>query len=679
LPLLYFTDILSSARELGDSLFLGRKSEIVETFMANFNNNQAARRDDKNLASYCMCVAAQAKGAGKTALLNSYVPQLSNGAVVDAIMQAAVASAGAGVADAARADLEAMKTAVVVLVSCTTHYTADGVLMQLAHQLASKCRVALRNLPESARLPTASASEFLSQVLKVARRTHAVFLGIDAISNETVEYRTEDYKTFRSSLLQALRESTTVAAAPAATTTSGDNPPAGSSSATPSADTPSASQPLHIMAAGLLDAGNERSWSQSPVERDHRVCLEALALPHIEEIIDRYHLWPAEQNGLGELRRALATALRNATAGCPQPVHIVLSVIKILQLDVGNRDAISTTVADVAMALLETDEEPYKQHGHHMRYSCRAYADLAVYSMLNMDLDCSAGSTDSWENRWEGKLLDHTMRLPIMFETAGNGKRIPRIAPILTRDLRKELPYIKLNALGNDFDEIVGRLPRVYGVLRVVQRGFLPHYLIALFDASYILPLEHLVPFLPNRHRGIYVRVSSVMPQIQHHEVKTEEPSIAHFLKLEADVPTAAPERPAGQDAVWHQNQELCGKVLMVTVSDSSRNPVVDGLLWVPATAQCAADGAALHGSARSLLIQLKSRSLDPSAPTRKVIEDMATKEMERALLHPDVDAVCVVFTRNLSKQWGFQRNDADHSVDVIMVPKRLANVWVKP
>jgi hypothetical protein len=165
------------------------------------------------------------------------------------------------------------------------------------------------------------------------------------------------------------------------------------------------------------------------------------------------------------------------------------------------------------MALLETKEEPYTQHRiRHEYYDNASYANLVTYSMLNMDLSNSRRHQYGPSQTMEREMLDCAMHLPIMFETAGDGKRIPRIAPILTQELLKELSYIKRCGFGND---VLHTLPRQYGVLRIAQRGFLPHYMAGLLDANHILPLKHLVPYLPDRHRRIYVRVSAITPHIQ--------------------------------------------------------------------------------------------------------------------------------------------------------------------
>ena len=140
-----------------------------------------------------------------------------------------------------------------------------------------------------------------------------------ASDKATVLEKYDEYCVLRSGLAHAIRQSTTLDKTVTATN--------------------SANKPAHVIVGGRvsLELADKLLYqhSSSP-ERNNRIYLEALAVSHVEEAIDHYELWPAAQAGLPELRYALAASVRNATAGCPRPMHFVLSIIKTLRLDISN-------------------------------------------------------------------------------------------------------------------------------------------------------------------------------------------------------------------------------------------------------------------------------------------------------------------------------------------------------
>jgi hypothetical protein len=614
------------------------------------------------------------------------VPQLKKPEVVAAIrararagiaatVNASEAAINAAVDAAIHADLEAMQNAVTVQLQCAPSASADKELKRIANVIIDQCQLNRSALAAAAL--GKDGSEYLTDVLMVARRRHAIFVGIDEIGGlgRRRSATHNEYCKLRASLMEALRASTL-----------------------PAAPGTPASKPLHIIVVGRVSLEAAGQLLHHPDggahELNQRIYLEALAVNHVEEIIDNYQLWPAAQAGRGELRHALATAVRSATAGCPRAVHDVLSTIKILKVketvDISSKDAIGATVVDVVVALATTGEQPWVSQRLVLDdEQLSAYASLAMCSMLDIELEYFGEARLVRKERLVTRkelqtwLLDCTMNLPAMFDTSKDGKkRIPRVSAILTDGLQDQMDQIKLASFSNAASRL---LPHEKGIVYAMQRGFLPHHLAGLLDPNHILPLRHLVPFLPDEHRGIHVRAASVVPHLQHcHAISNI--TIDHFLQIPAAAaPTVAPRTLFDPQALidWSKNPALHSKVLLVGPRDKS--PTADCYLWVPAAAQCSEDRAALE-SARHLLVQLHSRSIEtvPGAKKPKAIGAPEVKEgIDKALTHRDVDAVLVILAHGKGRNSGanYRKVNVASSesgpLDVIIVPQDLTNAWV--
>jgi hypothetical protein len=619
-------------------------------------------------------------GSGKTSLLHNYLPHLKTDEATMIILQLV------GASEHTMADLKAMQSAVTVLVKCGP--TADGVLQCLVSAVIAACELDPRAMAVETHGLTIAAS--LTKVLKMARRTHAIFLGIDEIGrlggqeSDRDQAAYDEYHSLRCSLLMALRDSTW---------------PVAGSLARPPAGIPAASKPVHVIVVGggvSLDVADRLLHHRLAPRTSRRVYLKALAVPHVEEIIDHYQLQLAlaEQANPSSraLRLALATAVRNATAGCPRTVHHMLSIIKVLQLDISSRDAIGTAVADVAVALAKTDQPSFAAQRHRVDSPAQlaSYADLAMCSMLDIELKpCFYADPEDPKVVLQNRLLDRTMNLPTMFETTTDGY-IPRVSAVLTAGLREMLGQIKQVSFSKDAVKLL--LPHKEGIIAAVQRGLLPHYLAGLLDPKHVLPLQHLVPFLPDEHRAVYVRASCVVPHLQLFDsIKTL--SIDHFRQIPEPAAADPEERmavgppsaaAAGVRAAavlsWSQNPAHHGKVLLVSLC--SKSPTADCFVWVPAAAQCGKDGLALR-SARDLLLQLKSDEAIDGAGTSTGYGEVS---IDKALLHSEVDAVLVVLAKKSKKNkkaWKTGessrevKNTGSGPVDVIVVPENQAKTWV--
>jgi hypothetical protein len=449
-------------------------------------------------------------------------------------------------------------------------------------------------------------------------------------------------------------------------------------------------------------------------------------VPHVEEIIDHYQLWPPAEAGLHELRRALATAVRNTTAGCPRAVHDVLCTIKVLGLPIGSQVEINTTVADVTVALARTTANPFRSQRLRLDdpESLKAYSELSSCSMIDIELEETGDelrAPPQSKDELQTRLLDCTMYLPVMFETPSNvKKKIPRVSVILTERLRDKLDKIKMAS----FSSASPLLPHEDRIIWAMQRGFLPHYLAGQLDPNHVLPLLHLMPFLPKERRGIHVRASSVVARLQF-VYRIKEISIDHFLQIPAALTpkeveeaeaaaTAEAEVQAEVEGAWKaaeaaktaaaraalntamEKLENVKKAAAEKAADWARNPALrdkvllvaprrgsstaDCFLWVPAAAQCSADGAALP-SARHLLVQLQSKS---TAPESRRPDDInmgdVRDENKKALTNPDVDAVLVILAQTLTKQLGngARYRSKTKTLDVIVAPEALTNKWIE-
>ena len=258
--------------------------------------------------------------------------------------------------------------------------------------------------------------EFLTQVLKEARRTHALVLAVDEIANmdagvaekspDFVDTQHAQYRVLRNTLLNAVCASAFEGA-----------------------------RPVHVMVAGRVTLGlSQRLLDQGAGSRytNERVLLQALGQHHVRLLVNHYQF--AAPNA--ECAEALATAIHRLTAGVPRTIHHMLSTIKVLNLDVSSLAVIGKTALDVAQALATSKLEVFKHEWQRIeKDGLDEYLALAAHNMANIPLPVRPKPGTP-----ERRLLDSTMHLPSMFERTPDGQGVvPRVAVLFTHGLRELL------------------------------------------------------------------------------------------------------------------------------------------------------------------------------------------------------------------------------------------------
>ena len=363
--------------------------------------------------------------------------------------------------------------------------------------------------------------------------------------------------------------------------------------------------PVYCLVAGRLSLPLSlmfcENQSSSPYT-NQSIALQALKVHDIEELIGSSTYLPALSGDGRKLQRMeLARLLREACAGVPRAIHWVLSVISVTSMDVSTPAAMQVAVQRI-VRMLATGSKSGILEGRTLPSPADAelFDKLILCDMFDIALDTKVlargddtvagdASTAAWADQ-QRELLAVSTYLPVMFDPAPDGLKIPRVATMLrTLSATLEDPLKMPEWL------LYAGLPREKDVCLAVIRGGLRYVRGAEACPGLTMPLRELVPFLPAALGGrlIWARALQLRPcevsagmapfslaaqaRIPADLAEVKRVFFPHASMHEFDAALARGRLP------WHANPANCDKVL--TVVPMALAPSADVFVLIPRTA----------------------------------------------------------------------------------------------
>jgi hypothetical protein len=468
-----------------EALFVNRSAEVAEAMLCNVRTDRRARSHVVDNRRYSMVAFCQHWGAGKTTVTRFYGDVLSGS--VPSTPELLKALRAADITDDDLAAVCGMKR---IAMDCVPGGHEKNLLV-MADKIKTQCIV---HVTET----VITAQEYFSAVLGAARRLHPLQLVWDELSEldeeDDVELFMHEYRALRAGVIGAIRATT------------------------PKGASPLDVKPVHVFVAGKLSLPCSLALLQSPsLKSNHvtkRVYLQALLPEHVEQLARNY--MPACDDATLKIA---AQELCRLTVGVPRAIHHALASMTVLGTLAGSQtpDAVKTAVGNVVRAVSEVSFFDNNRLTLSTPEEKRLYTALAACDLLDIPLiepEKRTGLTT--EQKQVLKLLDATQFLPVMFEPAPDGRvgQIPRVSAFHVDNLPEA--FDAASALTFALPHLAAE--REVDIVRAIQVGFVPHFMVAKLHCNHLVPLTDLVPFLPTELHGIHLRADNVDVRLLKHE-----------------------------------------------------------------------------------------------------------------------------------------------------------------
>jgi hypothetical protein len=563
-------------------LFVDREAEMATILKFNHEANRTAfeNRPDELPDNY-LCTTTQFYGAGKSLLLNNYVPLLTNPASAAAIAKkyedlfcvGEDQRVARGKSAAALAAIAGMR-ATITDCGCTVEET----LLWLVHDLKSTWQFSLADCA------MAPPRDKFQMALEQARTLGPVFIGLDelwnfsynlsALTSENVDEAKQAYAGQTSALAKSIDASNILNLAEILTAyksfcklRSGLLDILQKTAIDSSTQLPR--HEVHFVVAGRMPTALSLLINEPPLVNEYclkpsylnaRALLQLLSKDSIREVV----LNPGYQlQGLTpESTEALVSELQRMSAGLPRLVEIALAETGGAELAINTPEAARQAVHDAAWIIARSDNPT--QTTYQKIAQAPGNKDvlraLVFCDMLDVGLDVTAKrDSNNPVEREHIALLDASVYFPVTLEphpTKANHV-IPRVAwPTVASFFDGEK---------RDFNQLadlkLGK-SREVDVIRAMRRWLVSFQAMLKLDPQQTMPLSAMLPWLPEELADVAVRVQAVQPQL----IDIGVPKAAMFAQL-AVAATTTTATSTSVALAWYEDPANFHKVLLLKAS----------------------------------------------------------------------------------------------------------------